>query len=423
MKGKKAGGGEGGGGATKAMNVLVISPGYPTEINYFTRGLAVHGARVFGIGDQPEHDLPPIVRQSLAGYLQVASLLDDAGVVKQVAAWKAAQPITQVECLWEPGVILAAKLREKLGIGGQDVAQATLFRDKDAMKQAVVKAGIRTPKHRRATTAAETQRAAEEIGFPVIVKPIAGAGSADTFRVNSRLELDAVLARLGQARDVNVEEFIDAVEYTFDTICINGKIVFWNICLYRPRPLTARQEEWISPQTIVLRDVEADYLAGGREMGRAVLKALGFQTGFTHMEWYRKENGETIFGEIAARPPGARTVDCMNYASDIDLFTGWAEAVLHGRFSPKLERRYNAAIIFKRAQGTGHIRHIEGLERLQARFGPHIAAVELLPIGAPRRNWILTLVSDGFLVVRHPDLQTTLDMADAVGTDLHLYAR
>ena len=404
------------------MNVLMISPGYPTEINYFTRGLAVQGARVFGIGDQPERDLPDMVRQHLAGYVQAASLLDEAAVVKQVRQWKAAQPLKQVECLWEPGVILAARLREALGLPGQDVAQATLFRDKDAMKQAVAAAGIRTPEHRRATTAAECQRAAEQIGFPVIVKPIAGAGSADTFRVNSRLELDAVLARAGQMREVNVEEFIDAVEYTFDTICIDGKMAFWNICLYRPRPLTARQEEWISPQTVVLRDVEADHLAGGRDMGRAVLKALGFKTGFTHMEWYRTAQGETIFGEIAARPPGARTVDAMNYASDIDLFTGWAEAVLHGRFSAKLDRKYNSAIIFKRARGTGHIRHIEGLERLQARFGPHIAAVELLPVGVPRRNWILTLVSDGFLVVRHPDLQTTLDMADAVGTDLHLYA-
>ena len=404
------------------MNVLMISPGYPTEINHFTRGLAVQGARVFGIGDQPERDLPDMVRQHLAGYVQASSLLDEAAVVKQVRQWKAAQPLKQVECLWEPGVILAARLREALGLPGQDVAQATLFRDKDAMKQAVAAAGIRTPKHRRATTAAECQRAAEQIGFPVIVKPIAGAGSADTFRVNSRLELDAVLARAGQMRELNVEEFIDAVEYTFDTICIDGKMAFWNICLYRPRPLTARQEEWISPQTVVLRDVEADHLAGGRDMGRAVLKALGFKTGFTHMEWYRTAQGETIFGEIAARPPGARTVDAMNYASDIDLFTGWAEAVLHGRFSAKLDRKYNSAIIFKRARGTGLIRYIEGLERLQARFGPHIAAVELLPVGAARRNWILTLVSDGFLVVRHPDLQTTLDMADAVGTDLHLYA-
>ncbi len=404
------------------MNVLMISPGYPTEINYFTRGLAVQGARVFGIGDQPERDLPDLVRERLAGYLPVSSLLDEAAVVKEVRQWKAAQPLKQVECLWEPGVILAARLREALGVPGQDVAQATLFRDKDAMKRAVVSAGIRTPKHQRATNAAECQRAAEQIGFPVIVKPIAGAGSADTFRVNSRLELDAVLSRSGHIREVNVEEFIDAEEYTFDTVCIDGKIAFWNICVYRPRPLTARQEEWISPQTVVLRDVEADHLAGGRKMGRAVLKALRFQTGFTHMEWYRTAKGETIFGEIAARPPGARTVDAMNYASDIDLFAGWAEAVLHRRFSTKLDRKYNSAIIFKRAQGTGHIRHIEGLERLQARFGPHIAAVELLPVGAPRRNWILTLVSDGFLVVRHPDLQTTLDMADAVGTDLHLCA-
>jgi len=404
------------------MNVLMISPGYPTEINYFTRGLAVQGARVFGIGDQPERDLPDLVRRHLAGYLQVSSLLDEAAVVKSVQQWKAAQPLKLVECLWEPGVILAARLRHGLGVPGQDVAQATLFRDKDAMKRAVVAAGIRTPKHQRATTAAECQRAAEQIGFPVIVKPIAGAGSADTFRVNSRLELDAVLSRAGQMREMNVEEFIDAEEYTFDTVCIDGKIAFWNICVYRPRPLTARQEEWISPQTVVLRDVEADHLAGGRDMGRAVLKALRFQTGFTHMEWYRTAKGETIFGEIAARPPGARTVDAMNYASDIDLFSSWAEAVLHGRFSHTLDRKYNSAIIFKRAQGTGNIRQIEGLERLQARFGPHIAAVELLPVGAPRRNWILTLVSDGFLVVRHPDLQATLDMADAVGTDLHLYA-
>jgi hypothetical protein len=31
-------------------------------------------------------------------------------------------------------------------------------------------------------------------------------------------------------------------------------------------------------------------------------------------------------------------------------------------------------------------------------------------------------VSDGYVVVRHPDLQTCMDIADAVGTDLRLYA-
>jgi hypothetical protein len=78
--------------------------------------------------------------------------------------------------------------------------------------------------------------------------------------------------------------------------------------------------------------------------------------------------------------------------------------------------------VFKRAQGQGRIQHIEGLENLRARFGKHIVHVDLLPIGAPRRNWIQTLISDGYVCVRHPDLQAAMDIADAVGTDLTMYA-
>ena len=37
-------------------------------------------------------------------------------------------------------------------------------------------------------------------------------------------------------------------------------------------------------------------------------------------------------------------------------------------------------------------------------------------------NWKQTLLSDGFVVVRHPDLQATLDIADRFGTDLLLEA-
>ena len=50
----------------------------------------------------------------------------------------------------------------------------------------------------------------------------------------------------------------------------------------------------------MLRDVDSEEYAAGREMGRAVLRALNFQTGFTHMEWFRKPDGEVVFGEIAA---------------------------------------------------------------------------------------------------------------------------
>jgi hypothetical protein len=149
---------------------------------------------------------------------------------------------------------------------------------------------------------------------------------------------------------------------------------------------------------------------------------MNFKSGFTHMEWYMKEDGEAVFGEIAARAAGARTVDLMNYTCDVDLFRGWAEAVVHGSFSQPVERKYNAATIFKRAQGSGRIQRIEGLGKLMAEYGEHIVAIDLLPLGAPRRDWLLSLVSDGMVIVRHPDLRTTIEIADRVAEDLQMFA-
>ncbi|MEJ7759603.1 MAG: ATP-grasp domain-containing protein [Gemmatimonadaceae bacterium] len=404
------------------MNVMMIAPGYPDEMPFFVRGLAMEGAAVIGIGDQSEHEVPPMTKRHLAAYVRVDSLQDEDGVVKTAMQWAAGRKIDRVICLWEPGVLLAARLREELGTGGMTVEECLPFRNKDLMKEKVAAAGIRTPKHRSAKSAQGVRAAVKKIGYPVIIKPIDGAGSMDTYRVNNAADLKAAIAKMGHIGEVNVEEFIDGEEYTYDTICIDGKIVYSNIGYYRPRPLIARSEEWISPQTLCLRETDAPNLAEGNEMGRAVLEALKFKTGFTHMEWYRKSDGEVVFGEIAARPAGARTVDLMNFVSDIDLFRGYAEAEVHGRFTATGERKYNTVNVFKRAQGTGRIQHIEGLEQLRARYGRHIVHVDLLPIGAPRRNWVQTLISDGYVCVRHPDLQATMDIADAVATDLNLYA-
>jgi len=301
-------------------------------------------------------------------------------------------------------------------------AQAQTFRNKDLMKQKVTAAGIRTARHASATTVAQVRDAAREIGFPVIVKPIAGAGSMDTMRAGNADELDRALAQVKSYDEVNVEEFIEGEEFTYDTICIDGRIVYENVCYYRPNPLIARSTEWISPQTIALRDLSQPDVKAGIALGHDVLKALEFGTGFTHMEWFYTAKKEAVFGEIAARPPGAHTVDLMNFVGDVDLFDGYAEADLRGVFSTSTERKYNASNIFKRAQGRGRIRRIEGLESIMARFGEHIAHVDLLPVGAERRNWVQTLVSDGYVVVRHPDLEACYQISDAVGTDLQLYA-
>ena len=404
------------------MSVLFFSPGFPGEMPFFTAGLAEVGARVVGLGDQPAAALPERARRALAGYIQAPSLWDESQVIELVRREADRYGISQVECLWEPGMILAARLREALGLPGMTVAETLPFRDKAAMKAVLNRAGIRTPHAFRAASADDCRQAAERVGYPLIVKPIAGAGSADTYRVEGAAELEEVLRRIRHVPEVSVEEFIDGRELTFDTICHDGEIGYFNVAWYRPRPLIARTLQWVSPQTVTLRDVGAPDLQPGIEMGREVLQALGYRTGFTHMEWFLKDDGEAVFGEIGARPPGARSTEIMNYGCDIDVFRGWAEAVCHHRFSQPVRRLYNAAIIFKRAQGEGRIERIEGLESLLSRFRRQIVSIDLLAPGAMRRDWKQTLLSDGWLIVRHPDLETTMRIADAVGTDLQIYA-
>lgn len=404
------------------MHVLILSPGYPADMPEFTRGLAEAGARVTGAGDQPAAALPALARRCLSDYVELRSLWDADSVAEDLSAYLGDTEIDRIECLWEPGVMIAAELRERFGITGQRPAEATLYRDKEAMKRALGAAGIRTPRHVAADSVAACWRAAEMIGFPLILKPVDGAGSADTYRVEDADDLRSVLPRLRHVPVVSVEEFIDGEEYTFDAITIDGKIAYYNVAWYRPRPLIARRNEWISPQVIALRDVDDPGLSGGVQMGFDVLDALGFGTGFTHMEWYRRRDGEVVFGEIGARPPGAHHVDQMQYACDFDVFRAWASAVTRGVIEAPVERRYNVATIYKRARGAGRIKRIEGAGALQRRFGPHIVKNTLSTPGTPRRDWLRTMVSDGFVMLRHPELGRTLEMADAVATDLQLYA-
>jgi biotin carboxylase len=252
-------------------NVLIVGCAYPPELPHFARGLARAGVRVFGVDMHPESQLSPIARQALNGYLQVDSLFDEHAAFDAVRRWVGPLQFDHIESVWEGTVLLAARLREAFGAPGLSYEQVVRFRDKDKMKQAIDAAGIRTARHERATSHGDCFAAAEKVGYPICLKPVAGAGSADTFRVESHAELESTLRKVPHIPEWNVEEFIDGEEFTFDTICINGDVAYENISWYRPRPLIGRSVEWISPQTVTLRDVDDPQFDGGRALGRDVL--------------------------------------------------------------------------------------------------------------------------------------------------------
>ncbi|MCK6510895.1 ATP-grasp domain-containing protein [Myxococcota bacterium] len=404
------------------MNVLFLSPSYPREMPHFTRGLAEVGVRVWGVGDQPAHALPEEVRRYLSDYLQVPRLLDEDDLVERTLRWLRGRSVDHVESLWEPLMVAAARIRQQIQLPGMTPEHVTDFRDKQRMKERVASVGIRVPYAFRARSISEIREAVEKIGYPLILKPIAGAGSADTYRINSPQELEQILPRLQHVPELSCEEFIDGREFTFDALCLEGRPLFVSVTEYLPRPLIMRTNEWISPVQITIRDLQQPHLAPGLQMGHEVLEAMQMQTGFVHMEWYLTSKGEAVFGEIACRPGGAYIVDQMNFSNDIDLFREWARVRCHQTFHSPTARPYNVAAIFKRAQGQGHIRSIHGLQHFREQCGRWLCAEHLLPIGALRRDWKQTLLSDGVLIVRHPDWDTTVQMARMAATQIQLFA-
>lgn len=405
-----------------AANVLVIQPGFPAEVPLYVRGLARRGARVLGVGDMPAASLPETTRDALAAYLQVGNLWHAPSLVAALRDWKIPVKLDRAECLWEATMELTAEVREAFDLPGLRPAHARLFRDKDAMRRALGKSGIRNPRFARAATVAEVLAGAEHVGFPMIVKPVAGAGSAKTYRVDSAEELRGTLPALEGTSEVILEEFVRGDEYTFDTLSSGGEILFHSILRYRPTMLESRSQEWISPQNMVLRDLDTPLFRRARELGERVLRALEYPGGIAHMEWFHTPEDELVFGEIAARPPGGMTGELMNYACDFDVYDAWADTVLRGRIEQEIVRRYNVAMVFKRAQGQGRIQRIVGLREMERVLGSALVRHDLLPIGASRRNWKQTLLSDGFVILRHPDLDVATEMSSWVAQNLRLYA-
>jgi biotin carboxylase len=405
------------------MKVLFLSPHYPEEMLDFTRGLAEVGAKVYGVGDMPAAALPGKVRSYLHDYVQVQGVMNEAHSLGRLIDIARQIGVDRVETLWEPMVLIAAAVREALGLPGMDRNTALGFRDKPIMKARLLPAKVRVPRFGRADSNEGVLAAAKEIGYPVVLKPVSGAGTADTWRVDDEQEAKIKLATMGHVAEISVEEFIEGTEFTYDVVAVDGKPVFESVTQYHPPPLQGRTLEWISPAQITLRDPYIPAFEVGIELGRQVLEVLGMGTGFAHMEWFKTKQGEAVFSEIACRSGGGKLMDAINYANDIDIYREWARAVCWHSFDAVPKRKYHVASVFKRAQGQGRISGIEGLDRVRQRCGPGLVVTDLLPVGHQRRNWKQTLLGDGYVMMRSPDYRDVCEMVDVAVNELRMYAR
>jgi len=92
---------------------------------------------------------------------------------RYAAGWRANDADAVRATFW-PDAVLIPQGSEP--IRGMDASEARNFRDKSRMKDVLYAHGIPCARHRLAANSREALAFAEECGFPLVLKPPAGAG-------------------------------------------------------------------------------------------------------------------------------------------------------------------------------------------------------------------------------------------------------
>jgi carbamoylphosphate synthase large subunit len=407
------------------MNVVFVEPFFPANQREFARALAEAGATVTGIGEYPADALDDQLKGWLHHYERVPSVTDVAAMTAAVRWVQDKLWVDRLEATIEAHTLPAAQVREACTIPGTSVHTAWLCRDKPSMKQALREAGVPTAASAAVSTAAEVHAFAEQIGYPLILKPRTGAGALDTVRADDAAGLDLALGVFGGqgVESIAVEEFVEGHEGFYDTITIGGQVALDFVSHYYPNVLEAMRTRWISPQFISTNRVDTAPEYGElRDMGRRVIAALGIGTSATHMEWFFGPKG-LRFSEIGCRPPGVGAWDLYSAGNDMDIYREWANAIVHEGTGVTPSRRYASGMVALRPDQDGSITGYSGADELQQQYGEWVIDAHLPGPGTPTQPVEAGYMANAYVRMRHPDYDTLRGMLDAVGRTLHVHAQ
>lgn len=161
--------------------------------------------------------------------------------------------------------------------------------------------GLRTAKYFYAKTYEEFKSAADEIGFPCVVKPLMSSSGHGQSYVHNAEELeqafrDAMEGSRGDVKEVIIEEFID-FESEFTLLTVTQKE---GPTLFCP-PIGHVQKGGDYRESWQPYKISDEALKQAQQMADGVTKALT-GAGIWGVEFFLTRQGEVIFSELSPRP-------------------------------------------------------------------------------------------------------------------------
>jgi phosphoribosylglycinamide formyltransferase 2 len=241
---------------------------------------------------------PHAPAMQVADEFEVISMLSGEDLERVVAKHQPDYIIPEIEA------IRTEKLAEfeQRGITVIPTAKATHYTmNRDRIRElAHAELGVRTAKYAYATTLAEMRVAAQEIGFPHVVKPVMSSSGKGQSVVNHPSEVEAawnyaIDGSRGDSQKVIIEEFINfEIEITLLTI------KQWHAPTIFCPPIGHRQERGDYQESWQPAAITPAQLSEAQAIATQVTDALG-GAGIFGVEFFITAD-EVIFSELSPRP-------------------------------------------------------------------------------------------------------------------------
>ena len=220
--------------------------------------------------------------------------------------------------LSEKDILRVAKLRELLGIQGQNYFSALLYRDKYIMKQFAKIIGLNVPEFSTFSEPCELMEKVSKIGFPILIKPLSKSGSEGVQVLKNKEEYDDYLEKKSFLEEnYDVEQFILGDMYHVDGIVENNKLKFvsvskyWNSLGKSTTLMESTQNTTITFADFTINKSDWEFLLLKGETKKFVEKS-NFNNGTIHAEFIISEKDKTpYFIEIASRTGGLMISDTI----------------------------------------------------------------------------------------------------------------
>lgn len=208
-----------------------------------------------------------------------------------------------------------AYVAERLDLPGHDCLETSrLLHHKDRFREFSAANGFPVPRAVGVGCRDEAIAAIEELGFPVIVKPVDLTGGKGVARVDAPLEAaPAVEAafRVTRAKRVVVESFIEGTRHGFSAILRNGRVAFCFV---------DNEHYFLNPYLVSAASVPSD--AGPKvvrqliEHSERYASLLKLVDGIFHVQFIMRDDQPWII-EICRRPPGDLYVKLVEHATGV----------------------------------------------------------------------------------------------------------